>query len=476
VSYLLHGLLQGSARAHPDRVALVDGDRQITYRELEALTNQIAHLLARTGVGKGDRVGLYLRKSLEAVAGAYGIMKAGAAYVPLDPEAPVVLFTAHATIQTAVEAIKAGAFDYITKPFTADQLQVVIERALTQRRLQEENRRLKEQLQESYRFENIIGRSLPMLQVFEVVKKVARSEANVLIVGESGTGKELVARSIHVNSARAAKPFIPVDCASLPENLLESELFGHEKGAFTGAHASHEGYFERADASSLLLDEVDSMPGRMQVALLRVLETGEYRPVGAASTRKSDFRLISAALPRLLTMVDAGQFRQDLFYRISALRIEIPPLRDRDADSQEIAVAHARSLGYRLTGGALRVIEKYDWPGNVRQLRHGIQAASLHAHDGRIGEAAIADVIAGYRGAPVNGGSEDPRALDSAWGRALRSLERVGKFGASDFAQAAALSRRSAQRHIAQLLQDGRIVRVGAGRATRYRVGADRQS
>jgi transcriptional regulator with GAF, ATPase, and Fis domain len=269
---------------------------------------------------------------------------------------------------------------------------------------------------------------------------------------------------------------VVAECAATAEGVLESELFGHERGAFTGAHASHAGHFERANGSSLLLDEVDSMPGRMQAVLLRVLETGEYRPVGAASTHKSDFRLISTALPKLLAMVDTGQFRQDLFYRISALKIEIPPLRERDEDSQEIAVAHARSLGFRLTGGALRAIERYDWPGNIRQLRHGIQAATLHAQDGLVGEAAITDVISGYRGATDNDDAEPPGALEAAWGRALRNLERMGSFGAVDFAQAAELSRRSAQRHIVRLLRERRIIRVGAGRATRYRFGPDRNS
>ncbi|MBI3080328.1 MAG: sigma-54-dependent Fis family transcriptional regulator, partial [candidate division NC10 bacterium] len=255
----------------------------------------------------------------------------------IDPEAPVVLFTAHATIQTAVEAIKAGAFDYITKPFTADQLQVVIERALTQRRLQEENRRLKEQLQESYRFENIIGRSLPMLRVFEVVKKVARSEANVLIVGESGTGKELVARSIHVNSARAAKPFIPVDCASLPENLLESELFGHEKGAFTGAHMARPGLFEYGNGGTVFLDEVGDLGGNLQAKLLRVLQERQIRRVGSNKFISVDVRVISATNRDLAEGVKRGNFREDLFYRLNVISIPLPPLRDRKGDIPLIA-------------------------------------------------------------------------------------------------------------------------------------------
>jgi DNA-binding NtrC family response regulator len=304
----------------------------------------------------------------------------------IDPEAPVVLFTAHATIQTAVEAIKAGAFDYITKPFTADQLQVVIERALTQRRLQEENRRLKEQLQESYRFENIIGRSLPMLQVFEVVRKVARSEANVLIVGESGTGKELVARSIHVNSARAAKPFIPVDCASLPENLLESELFGHEKGAFTGAHMARPGLFEYGNGGTVFLDEVGDLGGNLQAKLLRVLQERQIRRVGSNKFIPVDVRVISATNRDLAEGVKRGDFREDLFYRLNVISIPLPPLRDRKGDIPLIAhhyfQKYVASSGKKITGislEALALLEAHSWPGNVRELQNVIERAVVLA-------------------------------------------------------------------------------------------------
>jgi transcriptional regulator with GAF, ATPase, and Fis domain len=292
-----------------------------------------------------------------------------------------------------------------------------------------------------------------------------------LILGETGVGKDLVARCIHTASERRARPLVTVECASVVDTLLESELFGHEKGAFTGAHAAHEGVFERADGSSLLLDEADSMPKRMQAAVLRVLESGEYRRVGASSLRRSGFRLMTAALPRLLAMVERGEFRQDLFYRISTLRIEIPPLREREGDAEEIAEAHARSLGIRLAAGARRAIAGYEWPGNVRQLHHCIQAASLHAIDGRIGETAMSEVIGTYRGASTEDG-QGRESTQETWTRALRELERMKRFGAWDFAKAADLSRRSAQRHIARLLREGRIVRIGSGRATRYGISS----
>lgn len=299
------------------------------------------------------------------------------------------------------------------------------------------------------------------------IDMAARCGYPVLILGETGVGKDLVARCIHAASGRQGRPLVTAECGGIVESLLESELFGHEKGAFTGAHAMHSGVFERGDGSSLLLDEADSMPKRMQATLLRVLESGEYRRVGSSISRKSDFRLMTAALPRLLRMVETGEFRQDLLYRISTLRIEIPPLRERGGDAEEIAMIHGQSMGFRFTPGARRAVAGYEWPGNVRQLRHCVQAAGLHATDGRIGEAAMSEAIAAYRGTSTseNPGRDTPEA---AWARALRTLERKQRFGAWDFAKAAELSRRSAQRHIARLLREGRIVRMGAGRATRY--------
>jgi transcriptional regulator with GAF, ATPase, and Fis domain len=316
-----------------------------------------------------------------------------------------------------------------------------------------------------------LGDSAAARRVRSLAETAARCDYPVLILGETGVGKELVAKCIHAASRWGAQSIVVAECTATAESVLESELFGHERGAFTGAHARHSGYFERANGSSLFLDEVDSMSARMQAALLRVLETGDYRPVGAASPKRSTFRLISAALPRLMTMLDTGQFRQDLFYRISALRIEVPPLREREGDAVEIAGAHARTLGLRLTAGAQRAISEYPWPGNVRQLRHCLHAASLHAGDGRIGEAAMVEAIGGYGGVPSAVARRG--TVEAAWVRALRALERAERFDAWDFAQAAKVSRRSAQRHLARLLRDRRIVRAGAGRATRYRVNPD---
>ncbi|HZY31277.1 MAG TPA: sigma-54 dependent transcriptional regulator [Candidatus Methylomirabilis sp.] len=304
----------------------------------------------------------------------------------IDAEATVILITAFTTIETAVEAIKEGAFDYLPKPFSADQLKVCVERAMGQRRLREENRQLLEQLTETHRFDNIIGRSLPMLQVFETIKKVAKSEANILIIGETGTGKELIARSLHANSRRAAGPFIPVDCVSLPENLLESELFGHEKGAFTGAQATRPGLFEFASGGTIILDEVGDISLNLQAKLLRVLQERQVRRVGSNRIIEVDVRVISATNHDLAQAVATGGFREDLYYRLNVISLPLPPLRDRTGDIQLIAqhylTKYAASSGKEVTGitsEAMRLLEAHNWPGNVRELQNVMERAVVLA-------------------------------------------------------------------------------------------------
>ncbi|HYB75004.1 MAG TPA: sigma-54 dependent transcriptional regulator [Candidatus Sulfotelmatobacter sp.] len=299
-----------------------------------------------------------------------------------DPNVIVIMITAFATLETAVEAIKEGAYDYVTKPFTADQLRVVIDRALTQRRLQEENQRLRQQLQQTYRFENIIGRSLAMTEVYEVIKKVASSEANILVLGESGTGKELIARCLHANSRRGEKAFIPVDLASLPENLLESELFGHEKGAFTGAHATRPGLFEYAQGGTVFLDEIAELSPNLQGKLLRVLQERQVRRVGGNRIIEVDVRVISATNRDVQAAVAKGTFREDLYYRLNVISIPLPPLRERKGDVPLIAYhylqRYAAASGKEIRGiapEALDLLESYHWPGNVRELQNVIERA-----------------------------------------------------------------------------------------------------
>jgi DNA-binding NtrC family response regulator len=300
----------------------------------------------------------------------------------IDPRIPVVMLTGYATLESAVAAVKAGAFDYLSKPFSNDQLKLTVERALTKRRLELENLHLREQLRGTLGFENIIGRSLALQQVLELVGKAARSEANILILGESGTGKELIARAIHANSPRTAQAFVPVDCASLPENLLESELFGHEKGAFTGATAAKQGLMEAAHHGTLFLDELGELPLGLQVKLLRALQERQIRRVGGTRQIDLDVRIVSATNRDLRALVAAGKFREDLYYRINVIDIALPSLRERPGDIELLATSflrkYARAGDAAIKGfepEAMVALEIYAWPGNVRELQNVVERA-----------------------------------------------------------------------------------------------------
>jgi DNA-binding NtrC family response regulator len=297
----------------------------------------------------------------------------------LDPTLPVIVITAFATIESAVAAIKEGATDYLPKNFSVEHLRVAAERALRQRSLQVENRNLRVQLQEAFGLESIIGRSEPMARVFELVKKAARSEANILVIGESGTGKELIARAIHANSPRAAQPFVPVDCASLPEHLLESELFGHEKGAFTGAVRSKPGLMEVADHGTLFLDEIAEMPVGLQVKLLRALQERQIRHVGGTGLVDVDVRVVSATNRDLREATVQGHFREELYYRVNVIAIQLPPLRDRAGDVRLLAHAFLKRYGEEriraIDDDAMAALERYRWPGNVRELQNVVERA-----------------------------------------------------------------------------------------------------
>jgi DNA-binding NtrC family response regulator len=297
----------------------------------------------------------------------------------LDPTLPVIMLTAFATIESAVAAVKEGAFDYLPKDFSVDQLRVAVERALRHRGLQVENRNLRQQLQQTLGLENIVGRSPVMTQVFELVKKAARSEANILVLGESGTGKELIARAIHANSPRAGQPFVPVDCASLPEHLLESELFGHEKGAFTGAVRSKPGLMETARRGTLFLDEIAELPAPLQVKLLRVLQERQIRRVGGTSLVDVDVRVVSATNRDLRDAIAKGQFREELYYRINVIAIQLPALRERAGDVRLLAHTFLKQYGQgRVTAmddAVAQALERYAWPGNVRELQNVIERA-----------------------------------------------------------------------------------------------------
>jgi len=339
----------------------------------------------------------------------------------VDPSLPVIMITAFATIESAVAAVKEGAFDYLPKNFSVDQLQVAVQRALRQRQLQVENRNLRQQLQATYGLENVIGRSPAMARVFELVKKAARSEANILIIGESGTGKELIARAIHANSPRASQPFVPVDCASLPEQLLESELFGHEKGAFTGAIKTKPGLIETAHRGTLFLDEIGEMPIGLQSKLLRAIQERQVRRVGATSFTNVDVHVISATNRDLREAVKRGQFREDLYYRVNVLALPLPPLRERAGDVTLLAHAFVKKYGQgRFTGfenDALAALEAYGWPGNVRELQNVVERACALADGELLKRRDLPDYVLAREGLRAAGsgdaGGVDPRAASA---------------------------------------------------------------
>ncbi len=302
----------------------------------------------------------------------------------LDPDLPVIIMTAYGTVEKAVEAMKKGAFDYILKPFKNEEILVTIAKALEHRHLLRQNRLLGQELGKRYGPANIVGHSKAMQEILALVHRVAPTRATVLISGESGTGKELIARAIHALSPRAAKPFISVNVAALTETLLESELFGHEKGAFTHAVAMRKGRFELADGGTLFLDEVAEMTPALQVKLLRVLQEMEFERVGGTRTIKVDVRVVAATNKDLKEEVDAGRFREDLFYRLNVVHLKIPPLRQRPEDIPPLAHHFLRKYAEENARGevhlapeALSVLNRYPWPGNVRELENVMERAVI---------------------------------------------------------------------------------------------------
>jgi DNA-binding NtrC family response regulator len=310
----------------------------------------------------------------------------------IDAHALVLLITAFGSIESAVEAMHAGAFHYVTKPFRTDEILLQVKRALEQRSLQSEVERLRQQVHSRFGFENIIGQSARMREIFELVAHVSDLTVNVLIVGESGTGKEMIARAIHQNSARAAKSFIPINCAAIPETLLESELFGYVRGAFTDARKDRRGLFQAASGGLLFLDEISEIPLSLQAKLLRVIEDKEVRPLGTNQSEKVDARLVSACNRDPELLVQEGRFRQDLYYRLNVIRMDLPPLRER-ADDIPILIEHfmrkfSEQSQRKLDGiepEALAALTNYHWPGNIRELEHTIERAVLLGKESRIG-------------------------------------------------------------------------------------------
>jgi len=301
-------------------------------------------------------------------------------------EVPVIMISAYATVELAVEAVKKGAYDFISKPFELEELHIRVSNALSSRNLSAEVKTLRDQLGERYRFENIIGKSPKMQRVYDLLKDVAMSDATVLITGESGTGKELVARAIHANSRRKNKPFIVINSAAIPETLLESELFGHERGSFTGAISRKIGKFEAAESGSIFLDEIGDLSPSLQVKLLRVLQEREFERVGGLEKIKIDVRIVSATNKDLAKEVENKTFREDLYYRLNVLQIDLPPLRDRIEDVPMLAMHFLREYAGRMaknisgiSNEAMDLLQRCQWRGNVRELENAIERAVVMA-------------------------------------------------------------------------------------------------
>lgn len=365
------------------RILLVDDDeslRRVTQFQLEQAGYEVV-----TAVGGAEALQALQRSPQDIVvtdlrmpglSGLELLRKIRADF----PEISVVIVTAFGTIETAVEAMKAGAYDYVTKPVNPAELVLIIERALERQRLLEEVRTLRSNLDRKYGFENIIGRSERLLYVLDMAARAAQSDATVLIHGETGTGKELLAKAIHFNSPRRSKPFVTINCSAIPNDLLESELFGHLKGAFTGATAHKKGRVEMADGGTLFLDEIGELPPPLQAKLLRLLQQGEIEKVGAPAALQVDVRIVAATNRNLQRMVEEGAFREDLYYRLAVIPLEIPPLRERPEDIPDLVDhffeqscrKHGRT-GLVLPRALISCFTGYRWPGNVRELENVIE-------------------------------------------------------------------------------------------------------
>jgi len=318
----------------------------------------------------------------------------------VDTELIVLMITAYASVETAITAMKKGAFDYVTKPFKHEEVLHILRNGLNQRRLQDENRQLRTALRDQARFTEIVGKSQRMQQVFNLISQAAPSRSTILVVGESGTGKELVAKAIHVNSSRADKPFIVVNSGSLPHDLLESNLFGHVKGAFTGAVYSKKGLFELADKGTLFFDEIGNIPLETQSKLLRVMQEREFMRLGGVEIIKVDVRIVAATNIDLRRAVEEGRFREDLFYRLNVIAIQLPPLRQRKEDIPALVNHFVEKYSHengkpavQVSPEALQSLMDYDWPGNVRELENVIERGVVLTTDGRVGRDLIPDHV-----------------------------------------------------------------------------------
>lgn len=420
-----------SSKLHPgkhDRILIVDDDRQMCQLLVDVLAEEGYDVEAvhdgRSALEKFRAAGCDLMITdlmMPRMRGTELVKEVKA----IDPDALILLITAFGSIESAVEAMKAGAFHYVTKPFRTDEMILHVSRAFQQRRLCEELQRLRSVVLERNSFENIIGKSEKMQEVFSIIRQISDLAANVLILGESGTGKEMVARAIHHHSWRAQGPFIPLNCAAVPETLLESELFGYLRGTFTDARKDRRGLFQEASGGILFLDEISEIPINLQAKLLRVIEDKEVRPLGANQSEKVDTRIVSACNLDLEHLVEQGRFRQDLYYRLNVIRIELPPLRERPEDIPLLAehflhkfASQAKREINSIDQDALAALMNHRWPGNVRELEHTIERAVLLGKETSV---SLKDLPMQSQ---VSNGNPVPLGSAVANGYTLKDLER----------------------------------------------------
>ncbi|MGC8493428.1 MAG: sigma-54-dependent transcriptional regulator [Syntrophobacteraceae bacterium] len=411
------------------------------------------------------------------------------------PDIPVIMMTAFGSVEKAVEAMRKGAFDYILKPFKNEELKLTIAKAVDHYNLVRQNRLMARELQGKYHFGNIVGKSARMQRIFELIEKVAPTRATVLITGDSGTGKELIARAIHYNSPRRELPFISVNCGALPETLLESELFGHEKGAFSGAVSQRKGRFELAHQGTLFLDEISEMSPPLQVKLLRILQEMEFERVGGSHTLKVDVRVVAASNRNLKDEAAHGRFRSDLYYRLNVVHVHLPSLRERKDDlpllvnhflAKYAEEAMRDSIG--ITSGAMERILDYHWPGNVRELENAIERAIILSNGQEIEAKDLPYEVRDPGATPPPPGEERKspaeaetyipelsaadRVPDSGMKvRQMRAMEFIktnGFITNKYYSRLAEISERQALRELSELVETGRLLRIGKGRACRY--------
>ncbi len=367
--------------------------------------------------------------------------------------APVIVMSAFGTVEVAVQAMKQGAVDFLPKPFSLDHLTVVIDKALEVRALRDENRNLKEALGQRYKFENIIGRSSAMQEIFGTVERIAGTRATVLLCGESGVGKDMIARAIHQHSPRKDRPFVKINCTAIPENLMESELFGYEKGAFTGATVSKPGKFEQANTGSVFLDEIGDVPASVQVKLLRVLQDREFERLGSNKTMHTDVRVIAATNVDLRAALEQGTFREDLYYRLNVVPLNIPPLRERKEDIPFLAEHFAQKFNGQLSEAAIDRLASYHWPGNVRELENVLERSILLSPH-PILEASDIRIEAIQRSRPMNDGDHflpEGMTLDQYEQSILREALKRANGNKSQAARLLGLTRNALRYRLTQM-------------------------